>query len=161
SPNPFFGTAATLTLADSTVLANQAMGGDGDFGGDGLGGGIFNGNTAPGAAPILTMTKSYVISNRAEGGKGGAAASDGQGVGGGVYDLGTFIFDVATRIKKNHASTHCDNIFSLETLKEPALGPPHPPFGHLLPGGEKGTVVALAQGIRPGRVVPRSPSPQR
>ena len=25
-------------------------------------------------------------------------------------------------------------------------GPPHPPFGHLLPGGEKGTVIAVAEG---------------
>ena len=26
--------------------------------------------------------------------------------------------------------------------------PPHPPFGHLLPGGEKGTVIARAERAR-------------
>ena len=37
--------------------------------------------------------------------------ADGLGVGGGVYNLGTFTFDMATRIKKNHASTSNDDIF--------------------------------------------------
>jgi hypothetical protein len=39
------------------------------------------------------------------------ACRDGLGVGGGVYNLGTFTFDVFTVIKKNHASTSYDDIF--------------------------------------------------
>ena len=38
--------------------------------------------------------------------------SDGQGVGGGVYKLGSFSFVVTTVIKKNHASTSNDDLFS-------------------------------------------------
>ncbi len=38
-------------------------------------------------------------------------------------------------------------------------GPPHPPFGHLLPGGEKGMVDASAQRGRRGGAGKRSPSP--
>ena len=37
-------------------------------------------------------------------------------------------------------------------------GPPHPPFGHLLPGGEKGTVIAVAEGEVLGGMTERSPS---
>jgi hypothetical protein len=33
----------------------------------------------------------------------------GQGVGGGVYNLGTFVFDIATLITGNHASTSNDD----------------------------------------------------
>ena len=39
-------------------------------------------------------------------------------------------------------------------------GPPHPPFGHLLPGGEKGMVDASAQRGRRGGAGKRSPSPR-
>ena len=38
--------------------------------------------------------------------------SDGQGIGGGVYNLGTFTFDVTTVIAHNHASTSNDDIFT-------------------------------------------------
>jgi hypothetical protein len=34
----------------------------------------------------------------------------GQGIGGGVYRLGSFSFDSATDIEKNHASTSNDNV---------------------------------------------------
>ncbi len=40
-------------------------------------------------------------------------------------------------------------------------GPPHPPFGHLLPAGEKGTVIAVAQGEARSETRERSPSPRR
>jgi hypothetical protein len=35
--------------------------------------------------------------------RGGAGGSSGEGIGGGVYNLGTFIFDQATVITGNHA----------------------------------------------------------
>ena len=38
---------------------------------------------------------------------------------------------------------------------------PHPPFGHLLPDGEKGMVNASAKPSNPGQVARRSPSPRR
>jgi hypothetical protein len=40
-----------------------------------------------------------------------AGGTDGQGVGGGLYSLGTFTFDISTVIAKNHASTSNDDIF--------------------------------------------------
>jgi hypothetical protein len=49
---------------------------------------------------------STITDNRAEDGEG----SDGQGIGGGVYHLGAFSFDVTTVIRKNHDSTSNDSI---------------------------------------------------
>jgi hypothetical protein len=40
-------------------------------------------------------------------------------------------------------------------------GTPHPPYGHLLPGGEKGTVKALAERKQRRGGIKRSPSPRR
>jgi hypothetical protein len=49
----------------------------------------------------LTLTTPSVTGNHA----------DGQpGIGGGIYNLGTFTFDVFTVIEDNHASTSGDNI---------------------------------------------------
>ena len=39
--------------------------------------------------------------------------------------------------------------------------PPHPPFGHVLPVGDKGTVNASAKPSDPGQAAKRSPSPRR
>jgi hypothetical protein len=47
-----------------------------------------------------------VTANRAKN-----APSGGQGVGGGIYKLGTFTFDTLTTVVKNFASTSNDNIF--------------------------------------------------
>jgi hypothetical protein len=47
----------------------------------------------------------------ADGGAAGTGGSDGQGVGGGVYNVGTFTIDVFSVIKKNHASTSNNEIF--------------------------------------------------
>jgi hypothetical protein len=58
----------------------------------------------------LTLSASQVTLNQALGGHGGGG-SDGQGIGGGVYSLGTFSFDPATSIRHNHASTSNDDIF--------------------------------------------------
>ena len=41
----------------------------------------------------------------------GSGGSDGNGVGGGVYNLGVFTADIATAIHHNHASTSNDDIF--------------------------------------------------
>jgi hypothetical protein len=47
----------------------------------------------------------------AGGGSGADGGMDGQGVGGGVYNLGTILFDPATLIASNHASTSNDDGF--------------------------------------------------
>ena len=49
--------------------------------------------------------------NEALGGDKGAGGIDGHGVGGGVYNLGTFAADLVSVIKKNDASTSNDDIF--------------------------------------------------
>jgi hypothetical protein len=85
---------ATTTVSSSFLALNEA---DGDHGGAGLGGGAYND-----ASSTLTLTDSLVILNRADGDPG---------IGGGVYNLGTFTFDVLSFIKFNEASTSHDNIF--------------------------------------------------
>ncbi len=99
-----------MTVTDCSVVGNQALGGaggQGANGGDGLGGGL-----AITVGSSAELTDSSVECNDALGGAAGAGGSNGQGVGGGVYNLGTFTFDPTTVIKKNHASTINDNIFS-------------------------------------------------
>ena len=62
--------------------------------------------------PSLTVSASTITKNDANGGRGGkGGGSDGPGIGGGVYNLGTFLSDLATVIARNHASTSHDNIF--------------------------------------------------
>ena len=55
--------------------------------------------------------------NHANGGEGGDGGSDGEGIGGGVYNLGDFDFDVLTLIFENHASTSHDDVFDLLELR--------------------------------------------
>jgi hypothetical protein len=103
---------AQLTLINSTVASNQALGGKGGKGGDGgdgLGGGLCV--TATCRATVLS---SSVTSNSAAGGKKGAGGgtSDGQGIGGGEYNQGT-LTNILSAIKKNHASTSDDDIFTV------------------------------------------------
>jgi hypothetical protein len=74
-------------------------------GGNGLCGGIY---IASGGT--VSLTGRTVTYNRAQGGEGKDGGSDGQGVGGGVYTLGTFTYDVTTVIAHNHASTGHDDI---------------------------------------------------
>jgi hypothetical protein len=61
--------------------------------------------------PSRPLTGSSITNNQATGGKGADGGSDGPGIGGGVYDLGTFTFDVFTVIRKNDASTSNDDVF--------------------------------------------------
>jgi hypothetical protein len=82
---------ATTTVSSSILVGNEA---DGDGGGAGLGGGAYNDATSS-----LTLTQSLVTLNRADGSPG---------IGGGVYNLGTFT-DPLTLIVGNHASTSGDN----------------------------------------------------
>ena len=56
----------------------------------------------------MTVSASRITHNRARGGDGG---TDGLGVGGGVYNLGTFLVDAATVIRHNHASTSDGDCF--------------------------------------------------
>ncbi len=69
-----------LTLTDSTVASNEAIGGaatDGAFPSAAIGGGINNGGS-------MAVTDSAIIGNEALGGAGGGLA-----LGGGVYSSGT------------------------------------------------------------------------
>ena len=98
--------AGTASVSDSTFDKNLALGGDGGVGGNGFGGGLFVGTDAS-----VSLTGSTITKNHANGGSGSGGGSDGEGIGGGVYSLGTFTFDATTTIKKNHASTSNDDIF--------------------------------------------------
>lgn len=103
----------TLIVRDDTVVAyNHAKGGEPEFagcGGNGFGGGIFEDagrpNFLPPGSSSLTLQGAVVTFNLARGG-----GSDGQGIGGGVYRLGDYSADTATRIQKNHATTSGDNL---------------------------------------------------
>jgi hypothetical protein len=101
----------TLTITAGIIDNNQAQGGGGDNsgppsnGGDGQGGGVYNI-----AGSKMTVTAGKITANWATGGKGKHGGSDGQGIGGGLYLLGTFTVDPTTVISKNHASTSNDNV---------------------------------------------------
>jgi hypothetical protein len=97
---------ASVTVSASDISHNQADGGDGDDGGNGFGGGLY---VAAGAT--VNVRASDISHNRADGGEGGDGGSDGLGIGGGVYNLGTFLADDATVIRHNHASTSYDDCF--------------------------------------------------
>jgi hypothetical protein len=85
--------SATTTVSGSAITHNEAIG---DGGGAGLGGGAYNDATSS-----LTLDDASVTQNHANGSPG---------IGGGIYDLGTFSFDALTVIEHNHASTSGDNI---------------------------------------------------
>jgi hypothetical protein len=59
----------------------------------------------------VLVVASDISSNQALGGLGDGSGTDGLGVGGGVYNLGAFLFDPSTVIAHNHASTSHDDIF--------------------------------------------------
>jgi hypothetical protein len=60
-------------------------------------------------APVRGRSKD--ASWQALGGLGDDSRTDGLGVGGGVDNLGTFLFDAATVIAHNHAATSYDDCF--------------------------------------------------
>lgn len=94
---------STASVLDTAISHNHALGSDG---GNGLGGGVYNDSTAS-----LTLRNSLVTKNHANGGDAGEEGSAGEGIGGGVCNLGSFDFDARTRIFKNHASTSDDDVF--------------------------------------------------
>jgi hypothetical protein len=95
----------TASILATTISHNRAFGGDGDAGGNGFGGGVF---VAAGTVIVVASDISY---NQAIGGLGDGDGTDGLGVGGGVYNLGTFLFDPATVIHHNRASDSDDDCF--------------------------------------------------
>jgi hypothetical protein len=103
---------ASLTIADSIIDGNKSRGGKAHTsgptsrGGDGQGGGFYQGTGS-----ITTLTACLITHNRTKGGKGKHGGSDGQGKGGGLYNLGTVAADPATVITKNHASTSNDDVY--------------------------------------------------
>jgi hypothetical protein len=111
-----------LTVSDSLIALNQAIGGagDGGNGGDGLGGGIFNGAPTAFGTPSLTLERSLVALNGADGGAADDGGSAGLGVGGGLYLApgGIASADVVTVIFANHASTSDDDVFGTLGIAE-------------------------------------------
>jgi hypothetical protein len=93
---------------------NRAVGGagNGENGGDGHGGGIFNGGTSPVGTPSLTIKRSLVALNQADGGAATHGRSPGHGLGGGVYlALGGIASANKTAILANDASTSDEDVF--------------------------------------------------
>ena len=60
----------------------------------------------------VTLTGTAIENNDALGSPTCGGGTSGQGIGGGVYNLGTFTYDSTSVIKKNHASTSNNDIFS-------------------------------------------------
>jgi hypothetical protein len=73
---------AVAHIDHSTILGNQAIGGVGPTGGNGLGGGIENENGG-----VLTVSNSLIALNRAIGGVGNSS-NGGNGLGGGIFNGG-------------------------------------------------------------------------
>jgi hypothetical protein len=96
-----------VTVTSCTLAHNQALGGSGGAGGNGLGGGLYIDDTSQ-----TTLSGSRIVGNQATGGDGG------QGVGGGVYIVsgGQACKDLATLIVGNHASTSDDDVFGTLNL---------------------------------------------
>ena len=63
-----------------------------------------------GAGTVLVVA-SDISDNQAVGGLGDDDGTDGLGVGGGVYNLGTFLRDGLTTIRHNRASDGYDDCF--------------------------------------------------
>jgi hypothetical protein len=61
------------------------------------------------AGSRAAVSDSRIEFNGALGGEEGTGGSDGRGVGGGAYDLGSFSADAATAIAHNHAPTSNDD----------------------------------------------------
>ena len=104
-------------MSRSILSLNQAIGGAGGpsgNGGDGLGGGIFNGGTSANGTPSLTLNRSAIIFNCARGGVG-EGGSAGLGQGGGIYLTagGVAMADPWTLIFANDASTSDDDVFGI------------------------------------------------
>jgi hypothetical protein len=102
-----------VTVANSLIAFNKAIGGEGDCGNgcNGQGGGIFNGGPNQTGTPSLTLDHSIVALNRADGGVAVGGGCAGLGVGGGLYFSpgGVTSADPWTLILANDASTSDDD----------------------------------------------------
>lgn len=97
---------AVFTVISTTVAHNHSRGGKGITGGNGLGGGLYDSTDS-----ALMLQDAIVTRNLALGGRGEDCQSRGEGIGGGVYYLGTYGADAATVIEKNHATTSNDDVW--------------------------------------------------
>jgi hypothetical protein len=107
-----------LTVSDSVIARNRAIGGAGvGNGGNGQGGGIFNDGPTPVGTPNLSLRRSLVVLNRADGGAAGSGGSAGLGQGGGLFIApgGLASGDAWTRVFANDASSSDDNVFGTLT----------------------------------------------
>lgn len=106
-----FNQGGTVTIANSTLVANVALGGKGGYGGSGFGGGIFNLNGT------LTLTNATVAGNSVGGGAlWGIIFSDatpGAAAGGALYNLS---LDVGTATPTQNAGVHLANSILADTL---------------------------------------------
>ena len=100
-------------VSNTLIVQNRATGGAGSTGGNGWGGGIYNN-----ALSTITFSHSHIHANRAIGNGPGA-----EGVGGGVYNLGTFDIDNLSPIRGNKALTSHDDVFGDLTLLNDLLTP--------------------------------------
>jgi hypothetical protein len=105
-----------LTVSNSLIALNEAIGGSGGLGGnggDGLGGGLFNGGPTPVGTPSLALLSSVVVLNQADGGAAGVGGSTGLGQGGGLYITpgGNACADLLTVIFANDSSTSDHDVF--------------------------------------------------
>ena len=57
------------------------------------------------------MSTSSISENQATGGAAGEGGTDGQGIGGGIYNAATFYVDGLSLIEGNEASTSNDDVF--------------------------------------------------
>jgi hypothetical protein len=123
SLNPGFPEGSHLTVVNTLLINNQAIGGAGGRGargGDGLGGGIFLFSrpisvVTPMPEAAVDLTGSLITGNSATGGsKGHAGGTAGHGIGGGVYnERGMLTDDPSTIISGNNASTDHKDVFSI------------------------------------------------
>jgi len=98
---------ATLTVTDSLLSGNVAVGGDGTNGGIGAGGGLMAGN-----APV-TIERCRVVNNRSTGGSG--SANRGTAGGGGLY---------LSRFGGNGASAIANSVIAANLTEMGASGTP-------------------------------------
>jgi hypothetical protein len=109
-----FSDTSSLSLSDSTLFGNVALGGAGGAlanGGNGWGGGAF-----VGAGGNATIDQTSITLNLAMGGLAGAGGSDGDGIGGGLYvATGATVSLKKTKVASNYASTSNDDIYGTVT----------------------------------------------
>ena len=94
---------AIVTISNTTIAENVAIGGAGVIGGNGSGGGVYVEDTT------ACITHSTVRDNQALGGSG--SSLDGRGVGGGFYIEDGDVGIANTLILANVASTSDDDVF--------------------------------------------------